>query len=118
MAGTMLLSIVIINATQSNDESDRANQVDSKSHVDRLRDSSSRCILFDRYHHSGYDFARENSAEAIEAILSFGRMPGSHESRSRPLGAYKHSNELLNDTSSFMNKTYLPIEVEWMRGKG
>jgi len=31
---------------------------------------------------------------------------------------HKHSNELLNDTSSFMNKTYLPIEVEWMRGKG
>jgi hypothetical protein len=30
---------------------------------------------------------------------------------------HEHSNELLNDTSSFMNKTYLPIEVEWMRGK-
>ena len=54
-----------------------------------------------------YDLARENSADANEANRMHDRGHWEH----------KHANELLlllSDTSSFMNKTYLPIEVEWM----
>ena len=67
---------------------------------------SSRCILFEPSQRV-YDLARENSADAIEANRMHDRGRWEH----------KHANELLlllSDASSFMNKTYLPIEVEWM----
>ena len=70
--------------------------------MDRVRDIVVLVVYYLNHH-----LARENSADAIEAIRMHDRGHWEH----------KHANELLlllRDASSFMNKTYLPIEVEWM----
>ena len=73
--------------------------------MDRVRDIVVLVVYY--LNHHIYDLARENSADANEANRMHDRGHWEH----------KHANELLlllRDASSFMNKTYLPIEVEWL----
>jgi len=77
--------------------------------MDRVRDTSCRCILFEP---SQRVMPSQEKTVQMQLKLSECHALMNHD---RGHWEHKHSNELLlSDTSSFVNKTYLPIEVEWI----